>query len=239
MATLTGVKPGEGWRPVNTIPDHPAVVRIHGFDERIGGMRHIGSGFLIGNIQNRWPVVATAAHVIQEMDKVLGLRPRVPPALDIKEPPSGEVTRQRMDRIRGKIICDVWIPSRGTHAGIGVEAVEVCNDPSRRDTALLFMRLPEPTQLHLLPIDTERAPEAGDNAGSRIWKDRRRAVEVQDRRIEASTEARYNDPGGILRGTPGEYQSDALSSSHCQDSNGRRHERGAGYFSSLTSVLAG
>jgi hypothetical protein len=163
MATLTGVKPGEGWRPVNTIPDHPAVVRIHGFDERIGGMRHIGSGFLIGNIQNRWPIVATAAHVIQDMDEVLGLRPRVPPALDIKEPPSGEVTRQRMDRIRGKIICDVWIPSRGTHAGIGVEALEVCNDPSQRDTALLFMRLREPEQLHLLRIDTERAPEAGDN----------------------------------------------------------------------------
>jgi hypothetical protein len=173
MATLTGVKPGEGWRPVNTIPDHPAVVRIHGFDERIGGMRHIGSGFLIGNIQNRWPIVATAAHVIQEMDKVLGLRPRVPPALDIKEAPSGEATRERMDRIRGKI------------------------------------------------------------------KDRRRAVEVQDRRIGASAEARYNDTGGILRGTPGEYQSDTLSSSHCQDSNGRRNERGAGHFSSLTSVLAG
>jgi hypothetical protein len=97
------------------------------------------------------------------MDEVLGLRPRVPPALDIKEPPSGEVTRQRMDRIRGKIICDVWIPSRGTHAGIGVEALEVCNDPSQRDTALLFMRLREPEQLHLLRIDTERAPEAGDN----------------------------------------------------------------------------
>jgi hypothetical protein len=118
---------------------------------------------LIGNIRNIWPVVATAGHVIHEIDKTLGLRPRVPPALDIREPPSNEVTRERLDRIKGKIVCDVWIPGTGRNVGIPVEQLEVCNDPSRRDTALLFMRLAEPTELHLLRLDAERAPEPGDN----------------------------------------------------------------------------
>src|ERR1700733_10300687 len=111
MATLTGVKPGEGWLPVETLSDHPSVVRIHGIDERIGGLRHIGSGFLVGNIEN----------------------------------------------------CDIWFPQMRGHAGIPVEALEVCKIPGARDTALLFMRLQTPAQLTVLPIDTQRAPESGDN----------------------------------------------------------------------------
>src|SRR5271154_1316756 len=61
--SLTGIERGQGWRALpNTLAgDLPAVVRYLALDEARNEYRPLGSGAVIGVIDGRWLVTATAA----------------------------------------------------------------------------------------------------------------------------------------------------------------------------------
>ncbi len=143
--SVTGIRRGEGWRAVtNTVGgDLPAVVRYlsTGADERA---TLCGSGSIIGNLDGRWLITATAASVLAP----LNLPPQGPVFA------SGGLERRYGPEPLRALRCAVTVPERNGELLCPVAAAVV----GLRDTALLFVPLPQPTPTTLLPVDLGPAP---------------------------------------------------------------------------------
>jgi hypothetical protein len=156
----SGVQRGQGWRTVPRFPDDflSSVVRFLVRDEKRNVLRLCGSGFIIGNVDGRWLVVATAAHVVDDVDQVLGIRPKPIPAFDFREPLTVEARRQRLDPALDLARCMVYLPDRRVEIACPIHAIEVSPDRGLRDTALVFVSLPEPRPIACMSIDLEPPP---------------------------------------------------------------------------------
>jgi len=155
--SLTDLRRGEGWRELSNrvAGDLPAVVRYLRVEEDGKPAQLLGSGSIIGNVGGRWLVTATAAQVID------GLRPSVGGA-------AGAERRYGTETLKA-LRCAVTVPERGGELVCRVAAAVA----GPRDTALVFVPLPQPTPTLVLPIDlgSPPAPEeallvAGFSAGA-------------------------------------------------------------------------
>jgi hypothetical protein len=140
--SLTDLRRGEGWRELSNriAGDLPAVVRYLRVEEDGGPAELLGSGSIIGNVEGRWLITATAAQVID------GLRLSVGGAAGAER----RYGTQTLQALR----CAVTIPERGGELVCRVAAAVA----GPRDTALVFLPLPEPTPTLVLPVDLGPPP---------------------------------------------------------------------------------
>jgi hypothetical protein len=160
MYKSAGVQRGQGWATLTKMPDAflCSVVRFLVRDEKRCALRLCGSGVIIGNVDGRWLVVATAAHVIEDVDQVLGIRPKPIPAFDFREPLTVEGRRQRVDPAMDLARCMVYLPDKKAEIACPIHAIEVSPDRGLRDTALVFVSLPQARPIACMPIDLEQLP---------------------------------------------------------------------------------
>ena len=140
--SLTDLRRGEGWRELSNrvAGDLPAVVRYLRVEEDGRPAELLGSGAIIGNLGGRWLITATAAQVID------GLR------LSVGGTPGAE-RRYGTETLKA-LRCAVTVPERGGELVCRVAAAVA----GPRDTALVFVPLPEPTPTLVLPIDLGPPP---------------------------------------------------------------------------------
>lgn len=160
VISYTGVKPGQGWRQVGglTIGHLPGVVRFLISDESAHETRIFGSGTLIGVMNGDWLTICTASHVLEDIDRTLGLERRDNLShLDTDE----DRLRRRYDpELLKHVRCGIWLPELGTEIICPLVNVETSKVIRRRDTALVFVKLtPEAAgKADPIPIDVGPPP---------------------------------------------------------------------------------
>lgn len=140
--TVTGLQRGQGWREIRGLErgDLPAVVRFLICDEQNAEIRVLGSGSIIGIIDQDWLVICTASHVLEDIDLSLGLeRSRGMSHLDTEE---DRLNRRYDQTMLQYVRCGVWIPELGVEIICPIASTETSKVIRRRDTALVFVRLP-------------------------------------------------------------------------------------------------
>jgi hypothetical protein len=138
---------------------YSAVVRFLARDEKRNEFHHLGSGTIIGRVGDQWAVVASASHVFEDVDELLGLGPPHLPGFPRDDSPNRRYSSEALRHI----VCGVTL-----HGGNGAEvlcplvAAETSKVISRRDTALAFVALPGELQvagrLGRLPINLGPPP---------------------------------------------------------------------------------
>jgi hypothetical protein len=151
--SLSGIKRGQGWRALpNTLAgDIPAVVRYLALDEARHEYRLLGSGSVIGLIDGRWLVTATAAALFEGV--ALGA---AAPA-----PGSGADRRYRFEALQN-LRCALTVPERNGELLCGLGGAVISASVSQRDTALVFVGLPETLPVSVLPIDLGPPPSPAE-----------------------------------------------------------------------------
>ncbi len=149
--SLSGIVRGQGWRALpNTLAgDLPAVVRYLALDEARHEYRVLGSGSVIGVLEGRWLVTATAAALFE--DVALGAAA-----------PSGSAGLDRRYRFEAlqHLRCALTVPERNGEFLCPLAGAAISARISQRDTALVFVALPEPLPVSVLPIDLGPPPTA-------------------------------------------------------------------------------
>jgi hypothetical protein len=160
---LTAVRRGQGWRPLPNLPvgHFPGVVRLLIQDDDAGEMRVIGSGSAIGCFEDRWLVIATATHVLEDMDKELQWTRRLErvPGPESRE----EQIRKRHDKkVLPFVRCGVWVPALHTEVLCPIARTQTATNTRVRDTALVCVELPLNAhgKVPLLPIDVGPPPQS-------------------------------------------------------------------------------
>lgn len=134
---------------------YSAVVRFLVLDERCNTFRQLGSGCIIGNIGNRWAIVASASHVFEHVDDLIGLRPRQLPGF----PRDESVDYRYSEEALRRVVCGIALHGQnGAETFCPVVAAEVSSHIKRRDTALAFVSLPEGMPLSRVPINLGMEP---------------------------------------------------------------------------------
>jgi hypothetical protein len=157
--SLTGVQRGQGWRTVPTGEgcfQYPAVVRILGLSARRREYVHVGSGTIIGSVENRVLIVATAAHNFEDLGDVLGVRgPPRPPGLP-KDKSEDEIPQAVRERLR------VGVLLGGRELILRQIVLERAKVLQNRDTALLFVEQPRGLRVGVdvaqLPVNLGNPP---------------------------------------------------------------------------------
>ena len=156
--TVTGLQRGQGWRPIEG-PERehfPAVVRFLICDEQKAEIRVLGWGSIIGIIDQDWLIICTASHVLEDIDLSLGLKRRLS-HLDTEE---DRLNRRYDHAMLQYVRCGVWIPELGMEIICPIASTETSKVIRRRDTALVFVRLPPEAagKAHAIPFDIGPPP---------------------------------------------------------------------------------
>ena len=151
--SLSGIKRGQGWRalPNPLAGDIPAVVRYLALDAARNAYRLLGSGTVIGIIEGRWLVTATAASLFEGA----GLGAPAPAS------GSGLDRRYRVEALQN-LRCAVTVAERNGELLCRLAAAVISASISQRDTALVFVGLPEALPVSVLPIDLGPPPAAAE-----------------------------------------------------------------------------
>jgi hypothetical protein len=149
--SLSGIERGQGWRalPHTLSGDLPAVVRFLALDGAAREYRLLGSGAVIGASEGRWLVVVTAASIFEGV--TLGA-----PA---PAGSSGLERRYRAPALAG-LRCALTVPERGGEILCPPAAAVISAKVSQRDSALVFLSLPEALPVSVLPVDLGPPPAA-------------------------------------------------------------------------------
>jgi len=149
--SLSGIERGQGWRTLpNTLSgDIPAVVRYLALDQARNAYRLLGSGSVIGLIDGRWLVTATAAALFE--GAALGApAPAASSGLDRRYP---------FEALRN-LRCALTVRERSGEILCPLAGAVISATISQRDTALVFVGLPEALPVSVLPIDLGPPPGA-------------------------------------------------------------------------------
>lgn len=148
--SLSGIRRGQGWRALtNTVAgDIPAVVRYLAPDSQGTGWRVLGSGTVIGSIEDRWLITATAAALFDEVP--LGTPEPTPAA-------AASDRRYGWQALQG-LRCALSVPARNGEILCRLGGAVISARVSERDTALVFVGLPEALSVGVLPVDLGPAP---------------------------------------------------------------------------------
>jgi hypothetical protein len=148
--SLTGIARGQGWRSLeNTAAgDLPAVVRYLLHDEAHDQWRQLGSGSIIGAVEGRWLITATAAQVFQG----------VPLQAHMPSPGSAGLDRRYHFEALKSLRCAVTLPERNGELLCPLGAAVISCAIDQRDTAIVCVGLPEPVGASVLPIDLGPPP---------------------------------------------------------------------------------
>ena len=151
--SLSGIERGQGWRALpNTLAgDLPAVVRYLALDESRNAYRLLGSGSVIGVIEGRWLVMATTAALFGGV----GLGAPAPAG------GSGLERRYRFEALQN-LRCALTVPERNGELLCPLAGAVISAAISQRDTALVFVGLPEALPVSVLPIDLGPPPPAAE-----------------------------------------------------------------------------
>ncbi len=151
--SLSGIERGQGWRELpNTLAgDLPAVVRYLAPDAAGKEYRLLGSGTVIGVVDGRWLVTATAAALFEGVT----LGPPAPGGT------SGLDQRYRPEALQN-LRCALTVPERNGELLCRLAGAVICARVSQRDTALVFIALPETLPVRVLPIDLGAPPPAAE-----------------------------------------------------------------------------
>ena len=148
--SLTGIRRGQGWRALaNSVTgDIPAVVRYLAPDAQGAGWRVLGSGTVIGSIEDRWLITATAAALFEAV-------PLAPP-----EPMPGAADGDRRYGWQAlqALRCALTVPARNGEILCRLGAAAISARVSERDTARVCVGLPEALPVGVLPIDLGPPP---------------------------------------------------------------------------------
>jgi hypothetical protein len=151
--SLSGIERGQGWRALpNTLSgDLPAVVRYLALDAARNEYRLLGSGAVIGVVDGRWLVTATAAALFEEV------------ALGAPAPAgsSGLEHRYRSEALQN-LRCALTVPERNGELLCRPAGAVISARVSQRDTALVFVALPDAVPVSVLPIDLGPPPAAAE-----------------------------------------------------------------------------
>jgi hypothetical protein len=147
--SLSGIQRGQGWRALpNTLcGDLPAIVRYLALDRVRNEYRLLGSGAVIGVIEGRWLVTATAAALFEGV------------ALGAPAPgsSSGLERRYRAEALQD-LRCALTVPERNGELLCQPVGAVISARVSQRDTALVFVSFPEALPVNVLPIDLGPPP---------------------------------------------------------------------------------
>src|SRR5579863_6710629 len=151
--SLSGIQRGQGWRALpNTLAgDIPAVVRYLALDAARARYRLLGSGAVIGVIDGRWLVTATAAALFEGV------------ALGAPAPAGGAALdrRYRFEALEN-LRCAVTVPERNGELLCPLAGAVISAPVSQGDTALVFVGLPEALSVGVLPIDLGPPPQPAE-----------------------------------------------------------------------------
>ena len=151
--SLSGIERGQGWRalPNSVAGDLPAVVRYLALDEARNEYRLLGSGAVIGVIEGRWLVTVTAAALFEGV------------ALGAPAPAgaAGLEHRYRPEALTN-LRCALTVPQRNGEFLCRLAGAVISASVGQRDTALVFVALPEALPVSVLPIDLGPAPAASE-----------------------------------------------------------------------------
>lgn len=151
--SLSGIERGQGWRalPHTLSGDLPAVVRYLALDTARNEYRLLGSGAIIGVIEGRWLVTVTAAALFEGV------------ALGAAAPAgsSGLEHRYRPEALQN-LRCALTDPERNGEFLCRLAGAVISASVSQRDTALVFIALPEALPVRVLPIDLGPPPAAAE-----------------------------------------------------------------------------
>lgn len=153
---LTGIKPGERWRQASGLHRGylPAIVRFLRSDEKDRELRVFGSGTVIGCVQDRWLIVATAGHILH------GLGPHRPEPFPGLETEEERANRRFPPGALASIRAGVTIWEQQREVYCEIVGAEISEEPHLRDTALVFARLPEGAtgKAQLMKVDVGPPP---------------------------------------------------------------------------------
>ena len=148
--SLSGIQRGQGWRALaNTVAgDITAVVRYLAPDAQGASSQLLGSGTVIGSIEDRWLITATAAALFDEVP--LG-SPQSTPAAEGGDRRYGA---QALQSLR----CALTVPERNGEILCRLGGAMISARVSERDIALVFVSLPQALPVGVLPIDLGAPP---------------------------------------------------------------------------------
>jgi hypothetical protein len=142
---------------------------------------HLGSGTVIGSIDGWWLIICTASHVIDDIDDIVKRDSQLPPALRSDETPQQLRERAVRALARGTCFGVLRHPELGREEAYPVNIVETSRDLTRRDTALAFIQLRQPTVTRGCAIDLGPPPDTVLVAGYR-YTDRENLMRGRDGR---------------------------------------------------------